>query len=50
MGLGVIYTRNPLNVINNDKDIILLTTCKHGKNWEMMKDGRCDEDNEKYEG
>lgn len=38
-------TRNALYHIHNGKDIILLTTCKHGKGWEKLKDERCDRDN-----
>ncbi|XP_072357134.1 exostosin-1-like isoform X1 [Scyliorhinus torazame] len=42
-------TRNALHHIHNGKDIISLTTCKHGKDWEKHKDGRCDRDNQQYE-
>ncbi|KFV75128.1 Exostosin-1c, partial [Dryobates pubescens] len=35
--------------IHNGKDIISLTTCKHGKDWEKHKDPRCDQDNVDYE-
>ncbi|NXW44098.1 EXT1C protein, partial [Nyctiprogne leucopyga] len=42
-------TRNALHHIHNGKDIISLTTCKHGKDWEKHKDTRCDQDNVDYE-
>ncbi|XP_070619903.1 exostosin-like 1 [Erythrolamprus reginae] len=42
-------TRNALRHIHNGKDIISLTTCKHGKDWEKHKDKRCDQDNIEYE-
>ena len=42
-------SRNALHLINNNKDILLITTCKHGKNWEKYQDDRCKEDNAKYE-
>ncbi|XP_048842260.1 exostosin-1 [Brienomyrus brachyistius] len=41
-------TRNALYHIHNGEDIILLTTCKHGKDWEKHKDARCDKDNDEY--
>ncbi|XP_068199500.1 exostosin-1 isoform X2 [Antennarius striatus] len=41
-------TRNALHHIHNGEDIILLTTCKHGKDWERHKDSRCNRDNEEY--
>ncbi|XP_052763303.1 exostosin-1b-like [Mya arenaria] len=46
-------TRNSLYHIHNKKDIILLTTCRHGKNWQKtakkLNDTRCDKDNEEYD-
>ena len=42
-------TRNILYHIHNGKDIVLLTTCKHGKGWEKMMDERCLQDNEEYD-
>ncbi|XP_041273306.1 exostosin-like 1 isoform X2 [Onychostruthus taczanowskii] len=42
-------TRNALHHIHNGKDIVSLTTCKHGKDWERHKDTRCDKDNVDYE-
>ncbi|XP_019738218.1 exostosin-1 [Hippocampus comes] len=41
-------TRNALYHIHNGDDIVLLTTCKHGKDWEKHKDSRCDHDNREY--
>lgn len=42
-------SRNQLYHIHNGKDIIMLTTCKHGKGWEKLADSRCSIDNEMYE-
>lgn len=42
-------TRNNLYHIDNDKDVIMLTTCRHGKKWQDMMDERCDEDEMRYE-
>ncbi|XP_054910931.1 exostosin-1c isoform X2 [Poeciliopsis prolifica] len=42
-------TRNALHHIHNGKDIVSLTTCRHGKDWEKHKDARCDHDNMEYE-
>lgn len=42
-------TRNSLFHLNNNRDIILITTCKHGSNWQEFKDDRCDLDNALYE-
>ncbi|KAM6965483.1 exostosin-1 [Aplochiton taeniatus] len=41
-------TRNALYHIHNGEDVVLLTTCKHGKDWERHKDRRCDRDNQEY--
>ncbi|XP_061126452.1 exostosin-1 isoform X3 [Syngnathus typhle] len=41
-------TRNALYHVHNGDDIVLLTTCKHGKEWEKHKDSRCDHDNQEY--
>ena len=41
-------TRNSLHHLHNDEDVIMLTTCQHGKYWEKWKDERCDEDNALY--
>uniref|UniRef100_A0A671RK81 Exostosin-1a n=1 Tax=Sinocyclocheilus anshuiensis TaxID=1608454 RepID=A0A671RK81_9TELE len=42
-------TRNALHHIHNAEDVVLLTTCKHGKDWQKHKDARCDEDNAEYD-
>lgn len=42
-------TRNSLWHLHNQKDMVLVTTCKHGKSWRNMKDERCDEDNREYD-
>jgi glucuronyl/N-acetylglucosaminyl transferase EXT1 len=42
-------TRNSLFHIHNAKDIVLLTTCKHGKGWEKNQDERCKTDNSEYD-
>lgn len=46
-------TRNSLYHVHNKKDIILLTTCRHGKNWQKtarkVNDTRCEQDNEEYD-
>ena len=41
-------TRNTLYHLHNRNDCIILTTCRHGKNWKQMSDDRCDLDNEQY--
>ena len=42
-------TRNSLYHIHNGQDIVLLTTCKHGKGWEKIMDERCLRDNKEYD-
>lgn len=42
-------TRNALYHVHNGEDVVLLTTCKHGKDWEKHKDARCDRDNAEYD-
>ncbi|XP_030074182.1 exostosin-1 [Microcaecilia unicolor] len=42
-------TRNALYHVHNGEDVVLLTTCKHGKDWQKHKDSRCDKDNTEYE-
>ncbi|CAM9642054.1 exostosin-1a-like [Lampetra fluviatilis] len=42
-------TRNALHHAHNGRDVLLLTTCRHGKDWARHKDARCDADNAEYE-
>ncbi|GJQ66024.1 putative transferase, transferring hexosyl groups [Trypoxylus dichotomus] len=42
-------TRNSFYHIHNAQDVIIVTTCKHGKSWKDMKDERCDEDNKEFD-
>ena len=42
-------TRNLLYHIHSPPDVVMLTTCKHGKDWEVYADSRCEEDNKMYE-
>ncbi|XP_076349903.1 exostosin-1b-like isoform X2 [Tachypleus tridentatus] len=42
-------TRNSLYHLHNNKDIILVTTCRHGKSWKQMKDERCEADNKDFD-
>lgn len=42
-------TRNSLFHLHNAKDLILVTTCRHGKSWRELQDARCDEDNREYD-
>ncbi|XP_013413641.1 exostosin-1a isoform X1 [Lingula anatina] len=42
-------SRNSLYHLHNGKDMILLTTCKHGKGWKVLQDERCPHDNEIYD-
>uniref|UniRef100_A0AAQ6A2S0 Exostosin GT47 domain-containing protein n=1 Tax=Amphiprion ocellaris TaxID=80972 RepID=A0AAQ6A2S0_AMPOC len=42
-------TRNALYHVHNSEDVVLLTTCKHGKDWQKHKDTRCDRDNTEYD-
>ncbi len=47
-GLGS-ETRSSLYHLDNGKDIVLLTTCKHNKDWSRYQDSRCHQDNLAYE-
>lgn len=42
-------TRNSLHHLHNDRDVLMYTTCKHGKKWKQMRDERCEKDNLVYE-
>ena len=41
--------RTSLHHLNNNRDVLVLTTCRHGLNWMDLKDKRCDADEEQYE-
>ena len=41
--------RNSLYHIHNNRDVVLLTTCRHGNDWTKYQDFRCKEDNELYD-
>ena len=40
---------NSLHHLHNGDDVVLLTTCKHGKDWKQFKDDRCDDDMRLYD-
>lgn len=42
-------TRNNLYHLNNQRDVILLTTCRHGKKWREISDERCLDDEQLYD-
>jgi len=42
-------TRNSLHHLHNGREVVMVTTCKHGKNWREMMDERCEEDNAEYD-
>lgn len=42
-------TRNSLHHLHNNRDILIFTTCRHGKNWKDLEDERCEEDNLEYD-
>lgn len=41
-------TRNGLHHINNNYDVIMLTTCKHGKKWKDSSDKLCEKEELRY--
>ena len=47
-GIGS-QTRNALYHLHNGRDILVLTTCKHGRDWDRMQDVRCTLDNKLYD-
>lgn len=42
-------TRNSLHHLHNGNDVLMYTTCKHGKKWKEVKDERCEHDNAIYD-
>lgn len=42
-------TRNRLYHLNNQRDIVMLTTCRHGKKWRDSSDDRCLKDELNYD-
>lgn len=42
-------TRNSLYHLSNGRDVILLTTCRHGKKWRDAIDERCSQDDATYD-
>jgi len=42
-------TRNALHHVHNARDVVLLTTCRHGKDWRRHEDARCERDNAEYD-
>lgn len=46
-GLGV-EPRRSLFHLHNNRDVVMVTTCRHNKNWEKFQDSRCPNDNALY--
>ncbi|KAI8438449.1 hypothetical protein MSG28_010960 [Choristoneura fumiferana] len=42
-------TRNSLWHLHDGANLVLVTTCRHGKSWKHLRDERCDEDNREYD-
>lgn len=42
-------TRNSLYHLNNNRDVVMLTTCRHGKKWREASDSRCSGDEVSYD-
>lgn len=42
-------TRNSLHHLHNGRDVLMYTTCKHGKKWKEAEDERCEQDNAVYD-
>ncbi|XP_065191203.1 exostosin-1a-like [Sycon ciliatum] len=47
-GIGT-EVRNAVHHLHNGNDVIMLTTCKHGKSWQRVADERCAVDNALYD-
>lgn len=41
--------RDAIHLLHNDKDVIMLTSCKHGKNWQKFQDSKCHNDTLNFE-
>ena len=42
-------TRNALYHLHNGKDLVFVTTCRHGKAWRELQDEHCQQDNQEYD-
>ncbi|CAG5106794.1 Similar to ttv: Exostosin-1 (Drosophila melanogaster) [Cotesia congregata] len=42
-------TRNALYHLHNGKDLVFVTTCRHGKSWRELQDEHCQQDNQEYD-